>query len=230
MNTSEHTITTEAVPSHRRRRTGTIACLPHELRERINQMLRDGVPYRVIIENLNQHGAAPLPDHITEHHISEWKKGGYKDWLDDQFWREEMRARHGSFSGLLGDADKIQLPEGGLQLAAIGLCELLRDVSRAVEDKKAADPDKYIRLANSLARVSRSILGLQQYRDACSRARAAIQQLKDPNRKLTDQETRALVRRVDSILGLQSMDDSEGHAPASPYHDNGTTEETTKLE
>ena len=229
MNTAEHNITTEpettsapdAAPTHRRRRTGTIACLPHEFRERINQMIRDGVPYRVIIENLNQPGTAPLPDDITEHHISEWKKGGYKDWLDDQFWREEMRTRHGSFSGLLGDADKIQLPEGGLQLAAIGLCELLRDLSRAMDDPKA-DPDQCVRLANSLARVSRSILGLQQYRDACSRARAAIQQLKDPDRKLTDQETRALVRRVDAILGLQSMDGPQ--APASSQHDNGITE------
>jgi len=193
----------------RRRRTGKVACLPDAIRKQINTMLQNGLSYRRINEKLHEPGAPPLPHEITENNISDWKDGGYGDWLKDQFWQEEMRTRHQAFSGLLANgADAIQLPEGGLQLAAIGLCELLRDVSEASEDPKP-DPDKYVRLANSLARVSRSILHLQQYRDACIRARVLVQELKDPNRKLTQKETRAIVRHVDGILGLQFMDGAD---------------------
>ncbi len=126
-------------PPKRRRRTGKVASLPDETRKQINGMLQNGFSYRRIIEKLHEPGALPLPYEITENNISEWKDGGHEDWLKDQFWQEEMRTRHQAFSGLLANgADAIQLPEGGLQLAAIGLCELLRDVSEASETSMAS--------------------------------------------------------------------------------------------
>ncbi len=195
-------------PLGRRRRTGKIASLPNPIREHINRMLQDGVPYRVIIEKLHDPGAPALPYEISEHNISEWKDGGYQDWLKDQFWQEEMRDRQQAFSGLLANGDAIQLPEGGLQLAAIGLCELLRDLSELGDGQKK-DPDQCVRLSHALARVSRSILQLQQYRGACTRARAALVPLKDPTRKPTEKETLAIVRRIDEILGFCSPEDDE---------------------
>jgi len=60
-----------------------------------------------------------------------------------------MRARFETFSGLLNGADPIQLPEGGLQLAAIGLCELLRDLSTSSHTGNP-DPDKYVRALSFL--------------------------------------------------------------------------------
>ena len=164
-------------------------------------MIQDGVPYHLIIEKLESPDAPPLPCAITENNLSDWKDGGYQDWLKDQFWREEMRARFETFSGLLNGADPIQLPEGGLQLAAIGLCELLRDLSTS-SNTGNPDPDKYVRAANSLARLSRSILTLQQYRAACAEAQAKIRDLKDPKRKLTEDERRAIILQVDEILGI----------------------------
>ena len=221
-------------PHSTRRRTGKIASLPYPTRERINRMLQDGVQYPAIIESLHAPGAPPLPHEVNKHHLSEWKDGGFQDWLKDQFWQQEMRERHETFSRLLATGiDALRLPEGGLQLAVINLCELLRDISELCEEPRT-DPDKCARLANSLARVSRSILQLQQYRDACARARAAIQKLTDPNRKLDDRETHALVRRVDSILGLQSIDglgpeerriekgdgDENGHGRKAPQRES----------
>jgi hypothetical protein len=164
-------------------------------------MIQDGVSYHRIIENLPSAGAPPLPCPITENNLSDWKDGGYQDWLRDQFWREEMRTRHEIFSGLLNGADPIQLPEGGLQVAAIGLCELLRDLSTSGTAGNP-DPDRYVRAANSLARLSRSILTLQQYRNACAEAQAKVRELKDPKRKLTEDERRAIILQVDEILGI----------------------------
>ena len=184
-----------------RRRRGKIVLLPKTTRDQINLMLDDGLPYQAILEKLQAPGAPPLPYPITEHNLSEWKDGGFQDWIKKQFWESELRARHDTFAGLLAGDDPIQLPEGGLQLAAVGICELLRDLS-ARHQQTDADPDKYIRAANSLARLSRSILQIQQYRDVRAKARAALRELKDPKRKLTESETRAIVRHVDSILGL----------------------------
>jgi len=57
---------------------------------------------------------------------------------------------------------------------------------------------------NALARASSETLQLQKYREACAQARAALQNLRDPKRKLNDDERRAIVRNVDEILGLSS--------------------------
>jgi hypothetical protein len=56
---------------------------------------------------------------------------------------------------------------------------------------------------NALARTSRETMLLQKYREACAKAREAIQVLKDPKRKLTDSERRAIVSHVDDILGIR---------------------------
>jgi len=52
------------------------------------------------------------------------------------------------------------------------------------------------------ARLSRSILTLQQYRAACAEAQAKIRDLRDPKRKLTEDERRAIILQVDEILGI----------------------------
>ena len=188
-------------PVSGRRRNGKIAGLPKAIRDQINPMIQDGFSYRAIIEKLNAPGAPPLPYPITEHHLSEWKDGGYEDWVQQQLWQHEMRAERETFSGLLSGSDPIQLPEGGLQIATTGICQLLRDLSLS-RSAPGADPDKYLRAANSLARLSRSILHLQLYRDACAKAREALKPLKDPKRKLSDEERRSIVLEVDDILGI----------------------------
>ena len=60
----------------------------------------------------------------------------------------------------------------------------------------------FARLINALARASRETMQLQRYRDVCARARRMLEQLKDPKRKLTDDERRSIVLQVDDILGL----------------------------
>ncbi len=197
--TAAHSEATPAPPGKRRRRTGKIAALPKATRDQINTMIQDGLTYAAIIQKLTAPGMPPLPYTISESCLSEWKNGGYQDWLDDQFWAHEMRLSRESFTGVFSGEDTIQLPESGLQIAVTGLCELLRDLSQS-----HPDPDKYVRAANTLGRLSRSVLQLQQYRDACAKARAALDKLQDPNRELTLEERRSLVREVDKLLGLDA--------------------------
>jgi hypothetical protein len=72
-------------------RTGKIARLPHEVREQLNQKIRNGEIGRKICEWVNS-----LPEvqsvlalefrgkPITEQNLSEWRKGGYREWLGYQ--------------------------------------------------------------------------------------------------------------------------------------------------
>src|SRR5262249_17371770 len=105
------------VSTHRPR--GKIARLPKKIRDLLNQMIQDGVPYKDIKEQLGEHGAA-----LTEDNISEWKtRGSYEPWVAEQFWYEEMRARLETFTDPLTDADAAQLPMVGLQISLTQICE-----------------------------------------------------------------------------------------------------------
>jgi hypothetical protein len=69
-------------------RRGKIARLPNQLRNQLNHRLEDGEPAGSLLAWLNNHpevqavlkaqfGERP----ITEQNLSEWRKGGYLDWL-----------------------------------------------------------------------------------------------------------------------------------------------------
>jgi hypothetical protein len=66
-----------------RRRAGKIAKLPQAVREQINLMLQDGVPYAKIVATLGEAGQG-----INIHNLSRWRRADYQDWLDEQTWRE----------------------------------------------------------------------------------------------------------------------------------------------
>lgn len=72
-------------------RTGKIARLPHAIREELNRRLRDGEPGKTLVRWLNalpeihtilQADFAGQP--VTPQNLSEWKRGGYKDWFLQQ--------------------------------------------------------------------------------------------------------------------------------------------------
>ena len=211
------------------RSNGKISRLPKAIRDQVNTMLRDGVPYADIRQRFLDIGHSEF-ENISEKNISNWKIAGHQRWLREQEWRDDMmqtRAEALEFS----QTDDSKLEQVTLKTAAMRLYQLFKqfdavDFSVSVENK----PEAYTGLFSVLPRITREALRYEKYRDACTQARAAIQQLRDPNRKLSEQETRAIVRHVDSILGLQSIDVPEEQAPANPQHDYGTTEETTKLE
>src|SRR5438309_4394863 len=65
-----------------RPRTGKVARLPYATRQRINQLIEDGFPYKAIIEKLNQDALLPYP--ISEDNLSNWRLGGYEEWRRQQ--------------------------------------------------------------------------------------------------------------------------------------------------
>jgi hypothetical protein len=90
-------------------RTGKIARLPHQLRNQVNHRLRDGEPGPQLLLWLNA-----LPEvrsilqrdfdsrDITEQNLSDWKQGGYQEWLlqQDSFGQfAELSATAGDLAG-----------------------------------------------------------------------------------------------------------------------------------
>jgi hypothetical protein len=202
------------------RGNGTVARLPKPVRDQINNWMLDGVSYPDIIGRLGEQGKHLKPDHLYQ-----WKKRGHKDWLVQQDWLAERRARQESAADLIQDCDATQVNQGALHLGTLYIFDALRDLrAGSLDDKLGGDCAAFARLLNALSRASRETLQLQKYRDACSRARAALLELKDPKRKLNESETRAIVLKVDDILGLRS-DDPDEDIPSSAADAGGLTKE-----
>ena len=175
----------------------------------INIWLRDGVTYPEIIKQLGDQGKD-----LTVDNVSQWKKRAHQDWLLEQAFLERTRIRQDSASDLGHDYDASELNHAALQLGSLHIFEALRDLGPGTLDQKlGGDSAAFTRLLNCLARVSKETMLLQKYRDACAQARAVIKNMRDPNRKSTEAENRALVRKVGEILGLSSPDDPEYHDP-----------------
>jgi len=185
------------------RGNGYVARLPKTMRDQLNQMMLDGVSYAQIIKRLGDPASHLKPDHL-----SEWKKRGHKDWLVQQDWLAERRARRESAADLIQDCDATQVNQSALHLGTLYIFDALRDLrAGSLDDKLGGDSAAFARLLNALSRASRETLQLQKYREACAKARVALQPLRDPKRKLTENENRSLVLMVDNILGLPSQDD-----------------------
>ena len=92
-------------------RTGKIARLPRDIREELNRRLRDGEQGKQLVAWLNS-----LPETqsmieqefsgrpISEQNLSEWKQGGYPEWLAHQIALESVRNLRANAGELLREA------------------------------------------------------------------------------------------------------------------------------
>lgn len=127
-------------------RKGKIARLPRQIREQLNQRLADGELGTQLVEWLNslpeaQASLARLKAQpISEQNLSEWKAGGYRDWLAQQEALEMIRD--------LGD-DAQQLDEAaGRPLAdrlALWLVARYVVATRLLRDKDDAESFRLLR-------------------------------------------------------------------------------------
>ncbi len=160
-------------------RTGKIARLPASLREEVNIRLLDGQPARTILAWLHsQPDALRVLDEyfaeepITPQNLSEWKQGGYRDWLVRRDKVENMKVL--SIHALkLAEAAGSSVSEGAAAIAGGRILELLESstneelvgVSLALAKLRDADA-KLI-----TARVNKKKLGQKERELALAEAR-----------------------------------------------------------
>jgi hypothetical protein len=153
------------------RRIGKIARLPKELRDRVNTMLRDGLPYKHIIAELQ------LED-VNEDNLTNWRAGGYEDWIDEQTRLEDMAVRREFAMETVKQNQGSQVHEATLLLAASQMYEALTEFDLGALKTLLRDkPENYAPLVNSLAKLSEKALAQQKYRDEVREKRDKILEL-----------------------------------------------------
>lgn len=156
------------------RRTGKIARLPYEVRTRVNEMIRDGFTYADIIGWLIAEGHCQARD-VNDQNLSNWKEGGFRDWLGEQQRLDDMRLRQEFAMEIVQANEGSKIHEAALQVAANQVYEVLMDYDlEQLKVKLEGDPENYSRLVSALARLSKGGLEFEKYRDQVRQRKDAI--------------------------------------------------------
>lgn len=142
---------TSASPRHR---TGKVARLPKKIRDSICEKIQDGWSYPSILRLLGDDVA-----HITPQNLSEWRKGGYQDWLENQRWTDQMSLLRDGASDLVRESDILRIHRSAIHLAVIQIFQSLK------REEFKNDPQNYTRTLNALSRLSREALVLAKYQE-----------------------------------------------------------------
>jgi hypothetical protein len=120
-------------------RLGKIARLPREIRKQLNVRLRDGEVGRQLVDWLNglpeaqamlaaQFGGRP----ISEQNLTEWKQGGYEDWLRLQEDCAYARILTEGAHDLEKETGEIRLEDRLAAPMALALARLMREAEESL--------------------------------------------------------------------------------------------------
>ena len=143
------------------RRNGKVARLPLPLREQVNRMLDDGVPYKTIIEKLGDAG-----NHLNEDNISNWRLGGHQDYLNTLQLNDRARTQTEAAADVLRDTG--QLGPAKLQQVCqeIALLQYLRTLmdhgDQLAQDSLKKNPAKMITLMNTCCNMANTGLAIDK--------------------------------------------------------------------
>jgi len=147
-----------------RRRNGKIACLPNTIRDQINLSLHDGLTYAQVLKKLG-----PDADGINRDNLRNWHRGGYKDWLRDQVWLEQMHTKLQFAREVLQAPDGSNMREASLTIAVKQMFDFLaRFDPLDFTDKVSQEPASYARILNSLSKLAE--IGLKYDRQRAEQA------------------------------------------------------------
>jgi tetratricopeptide (TPR) repeat protein len=181
-------------------RKGKIARAPFEVRTQVNVMLRDGATAQQVIKFLESKDVFG----VNDDNVRNWRAGGYVEWEQQQERLDDMRAKREFAMEIVKNNQGSQLHEATLHLAASQLYEAITDFDiTRLKDLLDESPENYAAIVNSLAKLSKGALDLRKYQDAVASAQKEIQKLKDPKADLSDDDRKAIVDKVDEILGLK---------------------------
>jgi hypothetical protein len=170
------------------RRTGKVARLTKAQRDKINQMIQDGVTYLEIIRSLGPEG-----EHITEQNLSTWKSGGYVDWLREMQLASAIERKHELAQSIVSrSSDVTGAGQALLTVIATNLLEFLTETDPVtMRDSLLSDSDKFTRFVNAMVRLAEGGVKcqLQRYREA-DRAAEAAKATRTQRRGVTEESLR----------------------------------------
>jgi hypothetical protein len=144
------------------RRNGKVARLPAELREQINQMLDDGVPYKKIIENLGEAGK-----HINEDNISNWRLGGFQDYLKAQMINDRARVQMEAAADVARETDRLDLAKLRRTCGEMAMLQYLETImnhgERLAAESLQKNPAKLITLLNASSKMATANIAIEKH-------------------------------------------------------------------
>ena len=156
------------------RRNGKVARLPLALREQINHMLDDGVPYKTIIERLGEAGK-----HLNKDSISNWRLGGYQDYLKAQLINDRARTQTEAASDVvrdIGHPGPAKLQQVCQEIALLQYLRTLMDHGdQLAQDSLKKNPAKMITLMNACSNMASAGLAIDKQKRKLLRAPCAIE-------------------------------------------------------
>ena len=143
------------------RRNGKVARLPDEVREEVNQKLRDGLAYPAIAEHL----AALGHPGVSTQNLSAWFQGGYQDWERARRQAETLKAECGFALQIVKEKGSGTLQSASLELASLQLFKLLsRFDVEALQAEMEPNPKQYGELLSMFSRLMHRTLELQKFK------------------------------------------------------------------
>jgi hypothetical protein len=143
-------------------RNGKIARLPKSARDMINHMIDDNLPYAVIIDELGEAGES-----INAQNLTNWRQGGYQDYLKQQAQIERARAQLEFAAELLketGPNAAGQVIQACNLLAATQMFNAILDCGdEAVKNILLDKPAAYVTLLNTVCNMSNSAIRFEKH-------------------------------------------------------------------
>jgi len=130
----------------------------------INHMLDDGLPYPVIIDEIGEAGEG-----LNAQNLTNWKNGGYQDYLKLQETIEKIKAQTETAIDILSETgiDARKIHEACNLVAATQLFSALIEHGDAALKKLLVDePSKYIVILNVICRIADSGLRIDKHNRA----------------------------------------------------------------
>jgi hypothetical protein len=184
---------------------GKIGRCPPQIREEVCRRLHEGQTGRKICAWLNEHpdvlrvldenfGEEP----VTEQNLSEWRKGGFRKWLER---REQIENTKQLADYSLKLAEGMSPTEGAARIAGGQLLMIFEDLDLEAQRSLLREkPGTYIALLDALARVKKSEADAEKARQARVTNDLNTRRLEQTDRKLALDEQRFQVRTAELFL------------------------------
>jgi hypothetical protein len=143
-----------------RRRNGKVARKPKLVRDKINILMNDGIPYKQIIAALGDDGLD-----LNEDSLSNWRPGGHQDWLKEQEALAEWSAKWEFGQDLVNRGHGLTIHQVVNQMLASQIHDAINDAGPSViQNALQADPRNIIPLIQAIAGLTQAELDSERFR------------------------------------------------------------------
>ncbi|HWX22281.1 MAG TPA: hypothetical protein VN578_20465 [Candidatus Binatia bacterium] len=173
-----------------------ISRLPADVRESINQMLRQRIPYPQIIEKLGDHG-----QDLNKNNLSRWKKTGYLVWLAEQQRREDAHAQLQLLFDLLREKDNGKIHEATQQMAALRISQVLAAFDPATLSQAfQQNPQAFVRLIQTLPSLSRGGMDCERLLVEFAERKASLEKEENPKKRGISRRTQKYMEQKLNLM------------------------------